>query len=147
MRFKISATDKRYLAALVVLTGVVLFWRGVWDSLYMIPIIDNSLVSLFLGLLILTLSGVIFQEFDPLSKKIANTMEILNEIVSRKRKKEKYEIHYFDEKKNKAEIIAHEKIKKMEHNFLVLEEKDREIFIPVHRIEKIKENGKTIWKK
>ncbi len=147
MKFKITPIDKRYLAALLVLTGVVLFWRGVWDTLYLFPIIDNPFVSLFLGLLILTVTGVIFQEFDPLSRKIAKTMELLNEIVSRKKKKENYVIYYYDEKKNETESVPRRKIKKIEHNFLVTEEKGREFFIPVHRIQEIEENGKTIWKK
>ena len=147
LKWHLSATDKNYLAALTVIIGIVLFWRGIWDALYVIPILSNPFVSLFLGLLIITLSGVIFQQFDPLSTQVSKTMEILNEIVSRKHKKEKYEIIYFDEAANKRISIPHKNIKKIEHNFIVIEEEGREIFIPIHRVHKILENGKTIWKK
>jgi len=147
MRWHLSSTDKNYLAALVVIIGIVLFWRGIWDTLYIIPIISNPFVSLFLGLLIITLSGVIFQQFDPLGRQVSKTMEILNEIVSRRHKKENYEVVYFDEAANKRISIPHRKIKKIEHNFIVVEEEGREIFIPVHRVHRILENGKTIWKK
>ena len=147
LKFRITSTDKQYLAALVVIIGIVIFWRGIWDTLYLIPIVENPFVSLFIGLLIITLSGVIFKEFDPLSRKTAKTMEILNEMVSRKGKKDGYEILYLDEKKKSALPVSNSKIKKMEHNFLVIEEKDRELFIPVHRIQKIKQDGKTIWSK
>jgi uncharacterized protein (UPF0248 family) len=147
MRIKLNSTDKQYLAALLVLAGIVLFWRGIWDVMSIIPILGNPFVSLFLGLLIITLTGVVFQQFDPLGTQIAKTMEILNEIVSRRHRKEHYEIFYFDEKKNDLRKILHKDIKRLEHNFLVVEERDKEIFIPIHRVRKIVENGRTIWKK
>ena len=147
LKFHLSPTDKRYLEALLVILGIVLFWRGVWDALNFIPILSNPFVSLFLGLVVITISGVIFQQFDPLSANVAKTMEILNEIVSRRHKNERYEIIYFDESLGKTRSIHHKQIKKMEHNFIVLEDEGKEFFVPVHRIRRITENGKTIWKK
>ena len=147
MRFRISSTDKQYLASLLVIIGIILFWRGIWDSIQGVPILGNPFVSLFLGLLIITLSGVVFREFDPLSRRIEKTMEILNEIVSRKHKKEKYEILYLDEALGKTRTVHYKQIKKIEHNFIVIEDEGREFFIPIHRIHKILENGRTIWKK
>jgi len=148
MGFQLSATDKRYLAALVVLFGVILFWRGLWDITYLLPIIKNPFVSLFVGLTIITLSGVVFREFDPLTAQIAKTMEVLNEVLSRKKKKnEKYKISYYDETSKKLKVIHHKDIKKLEHNFIVIEEKGKEVFIPVHRVHKVTKNGKIMWKK
>jgi len=146
-RWHLSSSDKNYIAALTVVIGIILFWRGVWEAAYTIPILSNPFVSLFIGLLIITLTGVIFQEFDPFRASTTKTMEILNEIVSRKHKKERYEVIYFDELANKRISIPHKNIKKIEHNFIVVEEDGREIFIPVHRVHRILENGRTIWKK
>jgi uncharacterized protein (UPF0248 family) len=147
MGFQLNPTDKRYLAALMVLVGIILFWRGLWDITYLVPIIKNPFVSLFVGLTIITLSGVVFREFDPLTAQIAKTMEVLNEVLSRKNMNERYNISYFDESSKKLKVIHHKNIKKMEHNFLVIEEKGKEVFIPVHRVHKITKNGKVMWKK
>lgn len=143
----LSQTDKRYLSALIVIMGIILFWRGLWDALYFIPIIENPFVSLFLGLLIMTLSGVIFQEFDPLRREVEKSIELLNEVVSRKHAKDKYEVVYFDEILGRTRSVGHHLIKKMEHTFVVVEDKGKEFFIPVHRIRKIKQNNKVIWEK
>ncbi|MBS3158173.1 DUF504 domain-containing protein [Candidatus Woesearchaeota archaeon] len=146
--YKISETDKHYLGALVVLTGVIFFWRGLWAVLDMTPVIENAFVSLFIGLTIMTLTGVIFKEFDPFAAKIQKTMEILHEIVSHKHDKEKdFKIKYFDEASQKHHIIQHHKIKRIEHNFIVFEEKGKDVFIPVHKIHEIHQHDKVIWKK
>lgn len=147
IKINISATDKRYLAALIVLTGVIMFWSGLSNLIAIIPIVKNPFVSLFLGLLIITLTGAIFREFDPITQQIANTMEVLTEVLSRKNVHENYDIHYFDEASKMTRKIKRRDIKRLEHNFLILEEKGKEIFIPVHRVHKIMKNGRVIWKK
>lgn len=146
--YKLSDSDKHYLGALVVLVGVIFFWRGLWDVTYLIPVVENPFVSLFLGLTIITLTGVVFKEFDPFAGKLQKTMDILNEIVSHKHDKEKnFKIKYFDEVSGKHHFIQHHKIKKIESNFIVFEEKGREVFIPMHRIHEIHQHNKIIWKK
>jgi len=62
--FKISPRDKRFLFAFAGVTGVVFFWRGAWEVIDIIPIINNPFVSLFIGLFILTLSGFIYDKME-----------------------------------------------------------------------------------
>ena len=58
----ITETDKHYLFSLLYATGIILFWRGIWEATLEIPILDNVFVSLFLGLLIITVTGVVYKE-------------------------------------------------------------------------------------
>lgn len=61
--FRVTRKDKQYLALLVAGTGIVLFWRGIWHLADITPVVENPFVSLFLGLLILTITGFIWREF------------------------------------------------------------------------------------
>jgi len=61
--FKISSKDKKYLTALLGATGVIIFWRGLWEGADLIPIVKEPIVSIFIGLAILTFTGVIYEEF------------------------------------------------------------------------------------
>ncbi|MBS3112852.1 DUF504 domain-containing protein [Candidatus Woesearchaeota archaeon] len=148
LTLKISEHDKHYVQALIVLTGAIFFWRGIWDVGYLIPYLENPFVSMFIGLTILTLSGAIFTEFDPFSSKMHHTLELLNNLLSYKHlKNKKYTINYFDEYKKQMISIPHHNISKLEHQTLVIRKKDKEEFIPVHRIREIREGDKIIWKK
>ena len=60
---KVTKRDKEYVTLLVAGTGIVLFWRGVWHLADITPVVENPFVSLFLGLLILTLTGFVWREF------------------------------------------------------------------------------------
>ncbi len=62
--FKITPKDKKFLFALLGGIGLVFFWYGAWETIYMIPIINNPLVALFIGLLILTISGIIYSQIE-----------------------------------------------------------------------------------
>ena len=59
----------RYFWAVLGVIGIVMFWAGTWDGLGSLPYLQNPLISFFVGLLILLVSGLIFKEFDPLGKK------------------------------------------------------------------------------
>lgn len=146
--FRITDWDKRYFAALFVVIGVIIFWRGVWDTLYEIPIMNNPYVSLFIGLAVITFSGVIFSEFDPLKARMERTLDILHTIVRHKgSKKKKYLLKYYDIIAKKHIEIPHDKIHKVERTYIIVEEKGKEIFIPIHRLEEIYDGRKIIWKK
>ncbi|HIH43143.1 TPA: DUF504 domain-containing protein [Candidatus Woesearchaeota archaeon] len=146
--FQLSEKDKHYSAALIVLTGIIFFWRGLWDVLGFIPVVENPFVSLFIGLLIMTFSGVIFNEFDPFKARLQQTTELLHQIESHKYDKSKnYAIKYYDEASKKHHTLQHHRIKKIESNFIVYEDKGKEIFIPMHRIHEIHQHDKVIWKK
>ncbi len=146
--FTPSERDKRYFVALVVFTGVILYWRGVWDVTYELPLLSNNYVCIFLGLVVITLTGVVFAEFDPLAARMEQTLDVLHTLVRHKENKNKgYTIKYYDQLAKKHVELPHHKIDKIEREFVVIKEGKKEIFIPVHRIEEIKEKGKSIWKK
>jgi len=127
---------------------MIIYWRGLWDILYLIPIVDNPFVSLFIGLTVITLSGVVFAQFDPLKAKTTKIMNLLNDIASHKHMKEEdYELWYHDETTDEIHPVGHHNIKKLEHNFVVTEVDGKEFFIPVHRLRHVKQKGVTIWKK
>jgi len=42
--------------------GIILVWYGVWEYLYSVPFINNPLAALSLGLILLTASGLFFEE-------------------------------------------------------------------------------------
>lgn len=60
---KVTKRDKDYLLLLIGGSGIILFWRGIWHLADVTPIVENPFVSLFLGLLILTITGFIWREF------------------------------------------------------------------------------------
>lgn len=62
---KIRGHLSRYpiLYALIGGVGVVLFWRGVWHTADGIPVLNNSVVSLVTGSIILLLTGVFVSAF------------------------------------------------------------------------------------
>lgn len=62
---KIRAHLSRYPIAYALLggVGVVLFWRGVWHTADEIPVLNNSIVSLATGSVILLLTGVFVSAF------------------------------------------------------------------------------------
>jgi hypothetical protein len=49
--------------ALIGGVGIILFWRGVWHAADEIPYLTNSWISIFIGILILLLTGVFVSAF------------------------------------------------------------------------------------
>ena len=144
---QLSESDKHFLMSLVYATGIILFWRGIWGIADVVPILSNVYVSFFIGLLILSLTGVIYSQFDPFTQKISKTTKLLHSIIEEAKKGEKYVIHYFDRLTGSHNVIHPHKVKRIEENHLVLEEKGKEVFIPIHRITHIKKDNVVIWKK
>ena len=143
----INDSDKHYLFSLLYASGIILFWRGIWEAIAQVPIIGNVFVSLFLGLLIITLTGVIYKEFDPIGQKLNNVTRLLHDIMNEAKQGKKYEIHYYDHVSKKHQIVHAHRIKSIEHNYIILEEKGKELFIPIHRISRIHHQGKVVWQK
>src|SRR3972149_1911850 len=126
----ISPSDKHYLYALVTLVGVIFFWRGTWEIMDTIPLIDNLYVSLFLGLLIMTFSGVIFREFNPEEEPLTPLMELMKDTMKHPiHKRKTYLVLYHDELTNKNHQIGHADILDIEHNYVIVEQQGREFFI------------------
>ncbi|MBI4140938.1 DUF504 domain-containing protein [Candidatus Woesearchaeota archaeon] len=142
----LSETDKQFLMSLVYAAGIILFWRGIWAIADITPIVMNGFVSFFLGLLILTLTGYIYKEFDPFGQRTNKIIKLLHHITTTK-KEEGYSIHYYDEVGKHHHKILPENIMRIEHNLLITQHKGHEIFIPIHRISRIHKKAEVIWKK
>lgn len=136
-----------YFWGLFGVLGIVLFWAGIWDGIGGLPYISTPWISLAVGLALLSFSGLILKEFNPLSgmEKSANT--VLHKVHRHPRKHE-FHIKYFDKIKKEYILIKGDKLRGIEkETFLVLkEENGREIFIPMHRITEVLHQGKSYWK-
>lgn len=146
-RFHITEQDKAFLLSLAYGTGIILFWRGIWEGSLEIPILDNAWVSLFLGLLILTLTGWIYREFDVFSVKTNKLMNMLTHVVHEEVKGVRHFLFYFDELANKDRRVPLKNVRKVEQTQVVVEQDGREVFIPLHRISAIHRGGKALWRK
>ena len=101
-------------------------------------------VFLFIGFAILTFSGLIFREFDPLgSLEVAVSRKIRK--VYTHPKKQEFKIKYKDQLKKGEITISAGDIKKIERGSLILKGQ-KEVFIPAHRIVEIIHKGKIYWK-
>lgn len=146
--FAIRESDKHFLLALIAVTGVVFFWRGLWGVLDIIPIFSNVFVSLAIGLAIMTFSGIIYREFIPEEEPLTPVLDILKDVFKHPiETRKQYIIEYYDELLKMHKKITHAVIRKLEHTYLVIERKGEEVFIPVHRIHKIHSEGKVLWQK
>jgi len=139
--------DKHFLWALISAIGIILVWKGLWEGLYEIPYLGDSWVALFVGLTMLTLSGLIFREFDPLGGIDKSINRIVKQ-VSTHPKRQEFQIKYQDKIKKKEMVINASDIKYVEKDSLVVldAKSQQELFIPVHRITEVVQNGKTYWK-
>jgi uncharacterized protein (UPF0248 family) len=151
MAYLFRESDKHFLWSLLGALGIVLFWRGIWggiDAMGEIPgwsWVATPALSLFIGLIILTFSGLIFSQFDPLGGVEKGAMQMMHHVHSHPRKKE-FTITYFDEAQKKDVHINAKNLKRIDKNSLAIHEGGKEIFIPIHRVRAIHQNGKEIWK-
>ena len=145
VKWHLSEQDKGFLQALAYGTGVVLFWKGIWEGSNEIPILNNPWVSLFLGLAVLSLTGWIFGHFDVFSLRNAKLQNILDNVLHQAKRGIMHEVTYFDEITGKHHKIPIHNIKKIEAGHLVIHGGKREQFIPLHRISHVKRGNTTIW--
>jgi len=132
----------RYFWAILGVLGVVLFWAGTWDGLGSLPYLQNPLISLVVGLLILVLSGLIFKEFDPLGKKDSGKILTAHKI-HRHPEKHLFNVKYFDKIKKTHLLISAAKLKHIEkETFLVFKHEGKEFFLPIHRVKEILHQNK-----
>lgn len=135
---------KRYFWSIFGVVGVVAFWAGIWDGIGSLPYLSNPLISLAIGLLMLTFSGLIFKEFNPLKEAEESVMVILHK-VHKHPLKHQFHIRYFDKIKKKPLLFQATKLKKLEKAFLVLEHEGKELFVPAHRVTEILHKKKRYW--
>ena len=75
-------------------------------------------------------------------------LDLLNKIKwDKKENPEDYSIAYFDRISNKKENIKYVNIKRIEGGFIVLDKKDEESYIPLHRIKEVSKKGVVVWKR
>lgn len=139
--------DRHFLWSLYSAIAIIFAWKGLWEGLYEIPYIGHAFVFLFIGFAMLTFSGVIFREFDPLGgveKAIVKTLHTIDHHPH----KNKFQIKYRDQLQKKDILISAMQIKNIEKNTLVIQDssKKKEIFIPAHRITEVLYNGEVYWR-
>lgn len=145
--YRLREEDKKFLWALLSATGVILFWRGIWEVSYDIPLLENVYFVLFVGLLILTLTGFIYREFDVFGQKIYRIAQLIHEAVNETKRGVKYTIHYFDGVKGDTHKVSGSQIEDVEVEFFVIHHKGHEVYIPFKRITKIMKGNKVVWRK
>lgn len=139
--------DKHFLWSLYAAVAIIFIWKGLWEGLYEIPYLGNPFVFLFIGFAILTFSGIIFKEFDPLGglgKAVEKTMRA----IQRHPQREKFQIRYYDKHCRHPITLSAATLQKVEKGVVVLRHghKKQEIFIPAHRIREVLYDGKTYWR-
>jgi len=106
-------SDKHFLWSLYYAVGIILIWKGVWEGIGSLPLLELPFVSLFVGLVMLTFSGLLMREFDPLGGLEKGVQNMLHGIHHHPQKEE-FTISYFDNKKNKEVKIEAHKLKLIE---------------------------------
>ncbi len=146
--------DKHFLWSLFVAVSVILMWKGVWEGMYELlewfglSQLADPFVFLFIGLVMLTFSGIIFREFDPLDEMDKTTNRIMHHVHNHPRRHE-FKIKYYDRNQKKHIIIRGDSLRQVERGALIVEHENgrQEAFIPIHRVEEVLQNGKTYWKR
>lgn len=136
---------KKYFWYLFGVMGVVFFWTGTWDGLGNIGWLQNPLISFIVGAILLSLSGVIFKEANPLweAEKMVKSEA---KKVHRHPQKDEFHFKYQDNIKKKELLIHAGKLNRIEKEFLVFFDEGKEVFVPLHRVTEILRKGKTHWK-
>lgn len=144
--FRVKPSDKHFLLALLAIIGVVFVWRGAWVIMDITPIIQDPFVSFFIGLIIVTFTGVIYREFLPEEEPFTEVLDLIKEGFRKPNKRERFLIRYYDEVSQKHHEIKHAEVKKIEHNYLIVERSGKEVFVPIHRVREIHQDNKMVWK-
>lgn len=142
---RMRESDKHFLWSMFGATGIILFWKGVWEGVGGLPFLENPWASLFIGAVMLTFSGIIFKEFDPLGGVEKGALKIL-QTVQNHPKKHEYTFKYYDKAKKQDREIEAKNIKSIEKNILAFHEKGREFFVPVHRVKSVHKGKEIIWR-
>ncbi len=139
--------DKHFLWSLYSAIAVIFVWKGVWDGIYEIPYFGDPFIFLFIGLSMLTFSGLIFNEFDPLGGLEKAVTKIIRKIESHPQK-QLFQISYYDKHLKQKQTISADQITRMEKDALVIKHQRRaeELFIPIHRLREINFNGERFWR-
>lgn len=136
---------KQYFIYFIGIAGVVFFWAGVWDGIGYLPYLKNPLLSIAIGVSMLSASRYIFRKNDPARQAERQLQAVLQKVHAHEHKKE-FHILYHDKIRRKELQVPASGLIRLEKEFLVLLDKGRESFIPFHRITEIKHQGRTFHK-
>ena len=125
--------------------GVIAFWAGIWEGIAGMPYLENPWISLVVGLTMLSFSGLIFQQFDPLEMIAKRVSDILYKVQIHPQKHE-FLIKYHDKIKKKHVLLKAKELKGIDNGFLIFIHGKEEVFVPIHRVTEILHNSKTFWK-
>jgi hypothetical protein len=145
MSYENRENIKRYFQVLVYLTGIIIFWRGLWDLAAQTPYIENPYVSMVVGLLILTLSGYIYYE-AAFMRKGTHRYNTLKAAVEQARGEKGWTLKYYDDLSEEDKTVRATYIHKIEKSTIVLRKGNREEFVPLHRLTLIKDKNRIVWK-
>lgn len=135
---------QRYFWALFGVLGVVFFWAGVWDGIGSLPYLKYPWVSFLIGIAILSFSGLVLKEFNPLEGTEQRMSGLLHQVKSHPQKHH-FHVKYYDQVRRGHITFRGDKVKRIEKSFVILHSPRREVFIPLHRVKKILHKGKP-WK-
>ena len=147
--FYITERDKQILVALLVGVGIILFWRGLWGIADETPILSNFWVSLFVGLVILLFTGTVFTQFAG-KESIYKATRFIAGLKRKYRTKDEHEttIYYTDKyHPKKVRRFKLSEVRDIEKNLIIIKLKNREHFVPGHRITKITKGEEVLWQK
>lgn len=143
--------DKHFLGSLYSAVAIIFAWKGLWEGIYEIPVISDYIgdpfVFLFIGFTMLTLSGLIFKEFDPLGGLEKAVEQKLHTVSSHPQKSE-FQIRYHDKSTKKDVTISAANLERIEKGTLIIHDpkQRQELFIPMHRVTELIYQGQTYWK-
>ena len=141
--------DKHFLWSLYAGVAIIFIWKGIWEGAYeVVPeFLADPWIFLFLGFLMLTLSGLIFKEFDPLGGVEKAVQKTITTVHAHPDKKN-FTLKYYDKLQKKEVTIKVERIMRVEKGTIIVHHEDRkeELFIPIHRVSEILYKGERYWK-
>lgn len=102
---------------------------------------------MFIGLAMLTVRGMIYQQFDPFGGIEKSANQILNQVHNHPKRHE-FHIKYHDKFTKEHVTLRFEDVEKIENGTMVFKDPKthKELFIPVHRVTEIMHKGKSYWK-
>ena len=135
--YRLREEDRQFLYTLLYATGIILFWRGVWEITYELPIVKNPYVVFFLGLFILTVTGYMYKEYDPFSQRIKKLNKVIHDAIQQHKRGTLHTLYYYDDIGGHDHKILPHNIRKVEGDFIIVEEKGHELFVPLNRVTRI----------
>lgn len=141
--------DKHFLWSLYAGIAIIFIWKGIWEGAYEIvpEFLADPFIFLFIGFLMLTLSGLIFKEFDPLGGVEKAVQKTITTVHAHPDKKN-FVLKYYDKTQKKYFNVKVEDIQKVEKGAIIVRHgtQKQELFIPIHRVSEILYKGESYWK-